>query len=140
MGRCRQNPGRRSIRHRAMSASSQTHAVHIVLDLSNVFIAGKYVAARRDGLHGPAGFRLQFESLKDLARAGRPIAGVYAAGSGLPEDHPLWARARAAGFDIDVLERGRESQTEQGVDATIQCKLLRALLDADEPGVLVLIT
>src|SRR5262245_16884861 len=116
------------------------HDVHIVYDQSNAFIAGQYVAARRDGPLAQAGFRLQFDSLYQLARAGRHVGGVYAAGSGPSWDHPMWTRARDAGFPIEVLERGRESQTEQGVDATIQCKLMRALLDAERPGVLVLIT
>jgi hypothetical protein len=114
--------------------------VHIVFDSSYAFIAGKYHAARREGLSVEQGFRLHFPSLSRLAHAGRPVAGVYAAGSGRPASDTLWVRAADAGLPVKVVERGADSQGEVGVDATMQCGLVRALLDATRPGVLVLMT
>lgn len=114
--------------------------IYIFWDNSNIFISAKQVAEERDNLLGAHDLRLQFEHLHRLASMGRPVANTFVVGS-IPPDLKVWARLRkATGATIELLERGESSGTEQGVDASLQVPMLRALIDEEAPCVAVLLT
>lgn len=114
--------------------------VHIFWDNSNIFIGAKYVASRREGPWAEPDIRIQFDALYDLARAGRPVERAVCVGSVPPELKTVWRRIRELGVEVELLERGQETGTEQGVDATLQVHMLRSLHDVDPPGIAVLVT
>lgn len=117
-----------------------SHPVYVFWDNSNIFIPARYVANRKDGAMQEYAVRLQFDNLYRLATAARPVARARCVGSVPPELDAVWDRLEDAGVDVELFERGEESGTEQGVDQCLQVHMLRALVDASEPAVAVLMT
>lgn len=115
-------------------------SVYIFWDNSNIFIGAKYVAARQEGTWAEDKVRIHFESLYDLARAGREVSSAYSVGSVPPELRAVWDRIRELGVEVELLERGEQSGTEQGVDEALQVQMLRTLHDIDPPETVVLVT
>lgn len=115
-------------------------SVHIFWDNSNIFIGARYVAARQEGSWAEPDVRINFEGLYDLARAGRPVERALCVGSVPPELRAVWDRIRDLGIDVELLERGQETGTEQGVDESLQVHMLRTLNDVDPPETAVLVT
>ena len=114
--------------------------VYIFWDNSNVFIAAQDVAARRDGAANRSGVRLQFDHLYKLAAMGREVVKTFVVGS-IPPELKVWARLEeATGATIELYERGAQSGSEQGLDAALQVRMLRALADEPQPAVAVLLT
>jgi NYN domain len=113
--------------------------VHIFWDNSNIFIPAQYAARRRDGTLQQSRVRIQFDHLYDLARAGRAVASAVCVGSVPPELEAVWARLRAVGVEVELYERGAESDREQGVDQCLQVHMLRRTID-ELPGIAVLLT
>lgn len=114
--------------------------VHIFWDNSNIYIPAQDVAFGREGPLAGREIRIHFDNLYQLARAKRPVAVSLCVGSVPPEMEAVWAKLRSSGVRVELFERGAESGAEQGVDQCLQVHMLRALIDADEPGVAVLLT
>ena len=115
--------------------------VYLFWDNSNIFISAKYVAVRRDGgAFAEKEIRIHFGNLYKLARAGRDVASAVCVGSVPPELEHVWNNLRSTGVEVELYERGEISGGEQGVDQCLQVHMLRALADAKEPGVAVLLT
>jgi len=115
--------------------------VYVFWDNSNIFIEGRKLAAKKEGEQAYHLFRLQFDNLLELAAANRPIGLAYAVGSIPPELRTVWERLHGEGVNVDLRERGAETGREQGVDALLQVRMLRALADASgSPGIAVLLT
>ncbi|WP_168191858.1 NYN domain-containing protein [Chromobacterium phragmitis] len=114
--------------------------VHIFWDNSNIYIPAQEVAANREGVFAAKEIRIHFDHLYQLARAGRPVIRSLCVGSVPPEMDTVWKSLRASGVAVELFERGADSGAEQGVDQCLQVHMLRALADADEPGVAVLLT
>ena len=114
---------------------------YVFWDNSNVFISAQGVASRRDGVMQSSAMRIHFPNLMNLARAGRNVKKAFAVGSVPPGQKELWNRMqRDTGINIELYERGAESGQEQGVDQCLQTHMLRALADANEPQICVLLT
>ena len=101
--------------------------VHIFWDNSNIFIAAKKVAQNKDGVMAKNAVRVHFESLYNLARAGRTVESAIAVGSVPPDQRRMWDQFKRSGVKLELFERGANSQTEQAVDQAIQVYMLRAL-------------
>lgn len=114
--------------------------VYIFMDNSNIFIPAQDISAKREDAAAPREIRMQFDRLYELARAGRPVKSALCVGSVPPEMDAVWVKLRASGVEVELFERGEESGREQGVDQCLQVHMLRALVDADKPGVVVLLT
>jgi len=52
----------------------------------------------------------------------------------------VWEKLEKAGVHVEKYERGQLSGKEQGIDQCLQLLMLRALADADEPEIAVLLT
>jgi NYN domain len=114
--------------------------VYVFWDNSNIFIPAHQVADQREGIHARRDIRIQFDNLFKLAKGGRPVAQAVCVGSVPPELQAVWVRLRKAGVSVELYERGAESGREQGIDQCLQVHMLRALTDASEPSVAVLLT
>ena len=114
--------------------------VYIFLDNSNIFISAKQHAEYQDGLTMGAAVRIQFDNLDHIAHADRPIAKKFAVGASQQENRLVWERLRDLGYEIRSSEHGQLSHKEQGVDASLQVEMLRALADNSEPQIAVLLT
>lgn len=117
-----------------------TKSVHIFWDNSNVFIGAQAVAQKIDARIGYQGLRLQFDSLFNLARAGRTVGRAVCVGSVPPELEEVWRHLKKTGISVELYERGEGSGKEQGVDQCLQVQMLRTALDFSPPGICVLLT
>lgn len=116
-------------------------SVLLFIDNSNVFISGKAVADREDGLGARHDYRLEFEHLLTLALANRPLLKAFVVGSIPPEEKAIWERLeQATGVKPELYERGSVSGGEQGLDQCLQVHMLRAISDYPEPQIAVLMT
>lgn len=114
--------------------------VYIFMDNSNIFIPVQEISADREDASASREIRIQFDRLYELARAGRPVKSALCVGSVPPEMDAVWVKLRASGVEVELFERGEDSGSEQGVDQCLQVHMLRALVDAERPGVVVLLT
>lgn len=116
--------------------------VYIFWDNSNMFIPAQDVAEQQDGLSAKLELRLHFEHMYKLAAAGRKVQKAIAVGSIPPEHDSLWDRLKdATGIEVELYERGKGSNSEQGVDQCLQIHMLRACMDSDgSPQIAVLLT
>lgn len=116
---------------------------HIFLDNSNIFGGAQRAAAEKEKAPWPA-VRVDYKNLFRVLRHGKMNTGVsMLAGSVPPGNEALWTAAKEAGFDTTLLHKvpadtGRLS--EQGVDEAIHLRIGNILLDADEPGMIVVAT
>jgi hypothetical protein len=123
-----------------MMSNSTNQPIHIFWDNSNIYIAAQHVATEKEGILVAKEIRIHFDSLYQLARAGRQEVSAFCVGSIPPEMESMWNNLRSLGIEVGLLERGANSGSEQGVDQWLQVRMLRALSDADKPGVAVLLT
>lgn len=115
--------------------------VHLFIDNSNVFISAKDEAEKHEGRLARSQVRLKFDSLIDLAVAGRRLGKVCVVGSIPPEQKAVWDRLeRVTGVKPELYERGEFTGGEQGLDQCLQVHMLRAISDHAEPQVAVLMT
>ena len=114
--------------------------VYIFMDNSNIFIPAQEIAATREDASAAREVRIQFDRLYELARAGRDVKSALCVGSVPPEMDAVWVKLRASGVNVELFERGEDSRSEQGVDQCLQVHMLRALVDVEKPGVVVLLT
>ena len=97
------------------------------------------MANRKDG-GNEHGVRIQFDQLYELAHMRRPVERALCVGSVPPDLQQVWDRLSETGVQVELYERGAESGKEQGVDQCLQVHMLRALADARQPGVAVVLT
>jgi hypothetical protein len=114
--------------------------VYVFWDNSNVFISAKTVAEECEPAYGRQYVRIQFEHLFQLATAGREVATAICVGSVPPELETVWKRLESTGIRVEKYERGEFSGKEQGNDQCLQIWMLRALADASDPQIAVLLT
>jgi len=113
--------------------------VHIIWDNSNIFISGRSVCDRLE--YKPAGFRIHFESLIDLAADGRPIEQVFCVGSVPPPTDSVWGHIeKLTGKRPELYERGAASGKEQAIDQALQTRMLRLGYDYNPPETIVLLS
>ena len=115
--------------------------VFIYLDNSNIFISAQQSATEREGGHARYRLRMQFSNLVRLAHADRPMERAIAVGSIPPELRHVWNRLENEGVSVELLERGAQSLSEQGVDQALQLHILQDGFDYNgTPGIVVLLT
>lgn len=108
-------------------------------DNSNIFIPARQVAGRKESLHAERSVRIHFDSLFRLACAGRKAVSGVCVASATSTSAALWQQFKETGVALELYERGRDSNREQGVDQCLQVHMLRALIDSP-PKVAVLLT
>lgn len=112
---------------------------HIIWDNSNIFISGRSVCDKLE--RKSAAFRINFESLVDLAANNRTIEQVFCVGSVPPPTDAVWGHIeKKTGKKPELYERGAESGKEQAVDQALQTRMLRLGYDFDPPETLVLLS
>ena len=116
-----------------------SNEVFVYWDNSNIFINAGRVAKKREGKSAKNQVRVQFSNMMELAGAERDIKKAYAVGSTPPGLLKVWKRLEDEGVQVELLERGKKTGKEQGVDSTLQIHMLRDALD-EEPGIAVLLT
>ena len=115
--------------------------VFIYWDNSNIYISARAVAEEREGRGAYERVRVHFGHLMKLAHANREVEKAIAVGSVPPEMRHLWHKLENEDVQIELLERGAQSHTEQGVDQMLQNSMLRDALHYNgDPGVAVLLT
>ena len=115
--------------------------IFIYLDNFNIFISAQHVAAERESGNAFYRVRIAFKNLVYLARAERAVGRAIAVGSIPPELRLVWNRLEQEGLKVQLLERGAQSSSEQGVDQILQTCMLRDLADYNgTPGIVVLLT
>jgi hypothetical protein len=114
--------------------------VYIFMDNANIFIPAQEIAASREDGSASREVRIQFDRLYELARASRQVKSALCVGSVPPEMDAVWVKLRTSGVNVELFERGEDSRSEQGVDQCLQVHMLRALVDVEIPGVVVLLT
>ncbi len=115
--------------------------VFVYLDNSNIFISAQHLAEAREGDGAGYRVRMQFSHLVRLAHADRPVERAIAVGSIPPELERVWKRLKEEGVAVELLERGQQTSSEQGVDQVLQTKMLRDGFDFNgTPGIVVLLT
>jgi hypothetical protein len=116
---------------------------HIFLDNSNIFGGAQRVASEKENAPW-ACVRVEYRSLFRVLRHGKPNTGVSMLAGSVPSGNDaLWAAANEAGFDTTLLRRVADDNgrlVEQGVDEAIHLRIGNILLDADEPGRIVIAT
>lgn len=118
---------------------SQKQSVFIFWDNSNIYVPAQDVAREKDGATTGRDLRINFDHLYELACAGRNVITAVCVGSLPPEMQDLWERLKDVGVELELFERGEDSDTEQAVDQALQVHMLRATLD-HPPGIAVLLT
>lgn len=120
---------------------STAHRVYIFWDNSNMYIAAQDIVGDHDGVFFRKALRLHFKNLFSLALAGRPLGSAYAVASDDKEDSAQWDRLRNdTGISLQIFERGGKSNSEQGVDQSLQLRMLRASHDEEQHQIAVLLT
>ena len=117
--------------------------VFVYWDNSNIFIEAQRIAEERN-LHIDARYRVRinFDNILRLAHADRPLRKAIAAGSVPPEMRQLWNRMEHQGVQVELFDRIRADLGEQEIpDQRLQLEMMKdALICADDPGIVVLLT
>lgn len=113
--------------------------VHIIWDNSNIFISGRALCDKLE--YKSSIFRINFESLVDLAANNRPIEQVFCVGSVPPPTDAVWGHIeKKTGKKPELYERGASSGKEQAIDQALQTRMLRLGYDFDPPETIVLMS
>ena len=112
-------------------------------DNSNILHEAQRLAEERD--EGPGAryrVRVNFENIRRLADAGRPVEKAFLAGSVPPELRQLWNRLEADGWKVHLFDRGASGRGEQEMpDHVLQLRMLEDALDHNgDPGIAVLLS
>ncbi len=117
--------------------------VFVYWDNSNIFIEAQRLAEERNE-HIDARYRvrIKFENMLQLAHANRTMRKAIAAGSVPPELRQLWNRLQNMGVHVELFNRIRNDLGEQEIpDQRLQLEMMKdALIAADDPGIVVLLT
>ena len=115
--------------------------VFIFWDNSNIFISAKTVASEKEGKDAYYQIRIDFPNLVRLASADRPIEFAIAVGSVPPQLRHVWNKLEQSGIEVELYERGSQSEKEQAVDQALQVHMLRKAFDYNgQAGTAVLLT
>ena len=140
----------------ASTIQEASRPVHVIVDMSNIFIGFVENAKTRHKLMGRYNFiPFSFEVLTELLLRGRSYDKLAAAGSvkdAAARKPDYMTEAQELGYDMSILERikkqdndsptaysGYASFKEQAVDEVLHLKMCHSLLDS-EPATLVLAT
>lgn len=135
----------RSLRHSAvipptlLARNVMRTRCSIFWDNSNLFAGAREVARTLEGSTAVYNVRLHYNSLWDLARAGRDVSRAVCVGSTPAERQSIAAKLESTGLHVEMYDRGARTGGETAVDQALQVHMLRALVD-EEPGVAVLLT
>jgi hypothetical protein len=113
--------------------------VNIFWDNSNIWLVGQRVCQNREPGEDSA-FRIHFSNLLDFALNGRKPDYAFVGGSIPPSNDALWTCFEELGIKVDKRERGGVTGHEIAVDEIIQLAMTEGILDAEQPGTLVLLT
>jgi hypothetical protein len=114
--------------------------VYIFWDNSNIFL-GAQTTYKVKGIPLSGGIRIDFSNLFQLAQANRAISAAYCVGSVPPQLEAVWKNLeQSTGVKPELYERGSATNTEQAIDQALQVYMLRALADAEQPAIAVLLT
>jgi hypothetical protein len=120
----------------ALGAAAAEPAVHLFVDLSNVFLGARQTAAASHE-YAPA-LRLSAKHLHRVMAAGRPVASATLVANAMVPEAAL--RHFRPWFRVILAETGRQTGTEQAADQLLQNAIFIELLQPVEPGVIVLAT
>ncbi len=116
---------------------------HIFVDNSNVYGGAQSASKAKEKAPWPC-VRVDYQQLFRLLLYGKQNRRTsMLAGSVPPGNEALWQAARTAGFDTTLLKRVSSDTgrlVEQGVDEAIHLRIANILLDADEPGLMIIVT
>jgi hypothetical protein len=116
--------------------STTEEAAYLFVDLSNLWYAVRAEAGRRGDPDWAV--RIHVANLRRVLAAGRKVAGsVLVANREIA--HPVLDSFRAA-FDVELVEAGCVTGTEQAGDELLQNAIYRAIFRAPAPGTIVLAT
>ena len=113
--------------------------INVFWDNSNIWLVGRKVCEEREPGDENA-FRIHFANMFDFAVNDRDVDFAYLGGSVPPDNDALWERFGNLGVDVERQERGANTGGEIAVDESIQLSMANRILDADEPGTIVLLT
>ncbi len=118
-------------------------ACFLYWDNSNILHEAQRLAEERG--EGPGAryrVRIDFDKIRQLADAGRPVESAFLAGSVPPELRQLWNRLEAGGWKISLFDRGDPQRGEQEMpDRILQLRMLEDALDYNgDPGIAVLLS
>ncbi|WP_320151124.1 NYN domain-containing protein [uncultured Tolumonas sp.] len=113
--------------------------LNVFWDNSNIWLVGRKVCEINEP-GDEALFRIHFAHLFDFVVNDRNVDFAYLGGSIPPNNDDLWQRFRDLGVVVAQQERGAQSGGEIAVDEAIQLAIADRILDADEPGTIVLLT
>lgn len=114
-------------------------SLNIFWDNSNIWLVGRKVCAQSEPGHEMA-FRVHFKNLYQLIVAGRQVDYAFVGGSLPPNNDALWQYFASLNVKVDTQERGALSGGEVAVDQAIQLEMGHRMLDADQPGTIMLLT
>ncbi len=115
-------------------------STYVFIDNSNIWIGARTLCEKREGLLEVPNLRLFLLNLKLLASAGRRNTKFRVFSSRSLNDSWSWISAEGEDLKNTIFERGICSGSEQAVDEAIQLAMYRVMLEAEEPGVVVLLT
>lgn len=84
-------------------------------------------------------FRIKFDVLFELVKAGRKVDYAFLCGSIPPESDIIWQKFRDLGIKVATQQRARDGG-EVAVDQEIQLRMANRILDAENPGTMVLLS
>lgn len=119
--------------------------LYIFWDNSNLFISAQSVCMNKEYMENRKQLRLYFPNILLLAHANRPVTKVVAIGSAYKDQDIEWRNKmedmrQEMPVNFIIQERGDTTNTEQGVDQTLQLNMYRTLCREAFPGIAVLLT
>jgi hypothetical protein len=112
---------------------------HVFWDNSNIWLVGRNVCKQKEPGNESA-FRIHFANLFEIAANGRAVATAFVGGSEPPASDEIWTRFQNLRITVQRQERGSQTGKEVAVDEAIQLAMANAVLDADVPGTMILLT
>ncbi len=113
--------------------------VYVFCDNSNVFIEGKWAAARVENMKGPhPEFRIDYGQVLTVCSEGRPVLSANMYGSRPPANDSLWKKIEKDGWKINLLDRNPANK-EKGLDIDIALDIHEVALSGAKPETIVLL-
>lgn len=114
-------------------------STHVFWDNSNIWLVGRNVCAKKES-GSESMFRIHFANLFEVAANGRAVATAFVGGSEPPASDDIWKRFENLKITVQRQERGSQTGKEVAVDEAIQLAMANTVLDADQPGTMILLT
>jgi len=115
-------------------------SLNVFWDNSNIWLVGRNVVSAQRDPGREATFRISFTNLFEVVVDGREVEYAFVGGSLPPNNDALWAKFEALGANVEKQERGAIGGGEVAVDQAIQFSMANRIIDAEEPGTMVLLT